>query len=126
VIFFNLIFLQAFPEILWDIKRFGVNNELKSQNLLFRIMRSVFPSQHILYNYHCKSVKFKRSNQFMSLDIFLPEIKLALEYQGKGHFEHWWSYGDMAEDGLKKQKERDEEKKRAFKSSKPHTFCYHF
>lgn len=44
----------------------------------------------------------------MELDVFLPKEKLALEYQGQAHFKDIYSMGPQ-----RKQKERDDEKRRA-------------
>ena len=42
------------------------------------------------------------------IDIFIPELKLAIEYQGKQHYEPIDFFGGI--EGFKRNKERDERK----------------
>lgn len=46
----------------------------------------MFPNQTIHEDYKHKEMKFMRSSRPMELDIFLPELNLAFEYQGYQHF----------------------------------------
>jgi very-short-patch-repair endonuclease len=50
----------------------------------------------------------------LEIDVWIPELKVGIEYQGIQHFEvidHWGG-----EDGLRKRKENDAKKKKICKS----------
>ena len=47
----------------------------------------------------------------MEIDVYLPELEMAFEYQGEGHFMALKIWG--GEIGLKKRQERDAEKRHA-------------
>eukprot|EP01127_Copromyxa_protea_P024422 TRINITY_DN9601_c0_g1_i1.p1 TRINITY_DN9601_c0_g1~~TRINITY_DN9601_c0_g1_i1.p1 ORF type:complete len:143 (-),score=22.01 TRINITY_DN9601_c0_g1_i1:139-519(-) len=67
----------GFPEISWDATRFSKSSKKSSQRWLFQQVAELFPGKQILYDYRIKKVEF---------DIWLPEERLALEYQGEHHF----------------------------------------
>jgi len=52
----------------------------------------------------------------MELDIFLPELALAFEYQGEGHYKPVSVWGN--EEGLKVVQALDEQKRRACMAGK--------
>lgn len=58
----------------------------KEQNLLFEIVKSLLPNKTVLYCYKHPDLRFKRSGWKMELDIFIPELNFAIEYQGIHHF----------------------------------------
>jgi len=75
-----------------------------NETILYRIICSLFPSFVILRHY---KPKFLRG---LELDIYLPQIKLGIEYQGIQHYqpiEHW---GGL--ESLEQLQERDAKKKR--------------
>ncbi|MCD8017214.1 MAG: hypothetical protein LUE97_05345 [Oscillospiraceae bacterium] len=74
-----------------------------SETILFNIVKGIYPSLKVIKHYRPKWL------QGLELDIYIPELKLAFEYQGIQHFvpiEHW---GGKTQ--LKKQKEHDNRKK---------------
>jgi hypothetical protein len=75
-----------------------------SETLLYKIICNLYPSEHI--EMHAKP----RFLEGLEIDVFLPERKLAVEYQGIQHYkpiEHWG--GDKA---LKNLQERDARKRK--------------
>lgn len=70
--------------------------------MLFNYIEILFPRY---------TVKREASPEWLGrqrLDIFIPELKLAIEYQGKQHFHAIELFG--GKEGLTKTKERDREK----------------
>lgn len=59
---------------------------LKKQKHLLAIVKKILPQYDTEWNYKHPKLRFSKSNRPMELDIFLPEINLAFEYQGKQHF----------------------------------------
>lgn len=66
----------------------------KSQELLIDCTKSLFPSQEIRCRYKHPQLLFPDTNKPMELDVFLPEISLALEYQGMQHYVSGKLFGD--------------------------------
>src|SRR5688500_15212312 len=57
----------------------------KTQYKLYEAVKMLFPSAGIRQDYRSRDLVFPSGKQ-MELDIFLPALKLALEYQGQPHF----------------------------------------
>lgn len=58
----------------------------KSQKELFSIINIIFPHYTIKYNFRGFSWLKTKDNGFQELDIYIPELKLAIEYDGIQHF----------------------------------------
>lgn len=59
----------------------------KTQRLLFNIVQKIYPLYSIKFNYRGFDwLKSENKNRKQELDICIPEIKLAIEYDGKQHF----------------------------------------
>lgn len=56
----------------------------KTQKLLLDIIKQIFPNETICSNY--KSFSWLKNKRLMEIDIWLPNIKLAIEYDGEQHF----------------------------------------
>ncbi|MFA5024274.1 MAG: hypothetical protein WC523_04920 [Patescibacteria group bacterium] len=54
------------------------------QKDLFNILQKIFPSQPIEYNY--RGFKWLIASKQLEIDLWLPELKLAIEYDGEQHF----------------------------------------
>ncbi|KGJ92139.1 hypothetical protein [Colwellia psychrerythraea] len=86
--------------------RFGfpkVGERWLSETMLYNIIVTLFPKEEVVHHYRGSEL------QRLELDIWLPNIKLGIEYQGEQHYkvvEHWGG-----KEGLKKRKENDKKKK---------------
>ncbi|MDC0556926.1 zinc-ribbon domain-containing protein [Candidatus Poseidoniaceae archaeon] len=80
----------------------------KNQTALFEIVKKLYPDDEILFDYKHPELIFP-SGWRMELDIWLPRIQLALEYQGQQHYDS--SYWHESTDRFESQQKRDEEKR---------------
>ncbi len=80
----------------------------KIQTALYNAVRTLFADTKVEINYRHPDLLFSQSKQRMQLDIFIPELLLALEYQGPQHYSWHYLYGSD-----KLQRKRDQEKKEA-------------
>jgi hypothetical protein len=76
--------VSLFPEFPWRVELFDKRS--KSQQRLAQILEQLFPGKELIYNYKAQNFRFSDSNRAMEIDIFLPELNLAVEYQGEQHF----------------------------------------
>ena len=83
------------------IKKDKIKSKWKNEQLLFKMISYFFPDA--IYQYRDKWLNMQ------SLDIYIPSLKIGIEYQGKQHFEPVSFFG--GEEGLEKNKERDLRKK---------------
>jgi hypothetical protein len=88
----------------------------KEQKEIYNILKNIFPSCQIYYNYRgfnwLKSDK--KYKQRMEIDIWVPDIKLAIEYDGIQHFKPTKFSSNMTDEQAKKTfaevKRRDKKK----------------
>jgi rubrerythrin len=84
----------------------------KTQGKLFDIINKLlFPENEVLWDYNHPDLRFEKTNVMMELDIWIPELNVAMEYQGEQHYEpkpHWGG-----EDAFSKLIDRDKQKKEA-------------
>ena len=89
----------------------------KTQHKLFEILKNIYPDSTIHFDFRHPDLRFSESGYPMELDIWIPELKLGIEYQGEFHFMTHWGYRGM--DDIPQNKKlttvqaRDEEKRRA-------------
>eukprot|EP00026_Physarum_polycephalum_P000761 Phypoly_transcript_00762.p1 GENE.Phypoly_transcript_00762~~Phypoly_transcript_00762.p1 ORF type:complete len:886 (-),score=68.50 Phypoly_transcript_00762:72-2729(-) len=86
------ILQTAYPDYQWDASKFLRNAKNKRQFLLELFVRELFKGYNVLTNARKNTqMKFSYGNQpYMELDIYLPEISLALEYQDPHHYFSVW------------------------------------
>ena len=66
----------------------------------------MFPSHSVQMEYLHPQIKYSGSNRHMLLDIFIPSLSLAIEYQGVQHYGRHYLYGSPSD-----QQKRDIEKR---------------
>jgi len=79
------IVMTAYPEYDWEEERFFDGK--KNQKRLFRIVKEIYPDEEIIFDFKHHGMRFKSSNYPMELDIWLPNLNLAFEYQGEQHYD---------------------------------------
>jgi hypothetical protein len=89
-----------------------------SETILFHIVESLYPEKEILRHYRPKWL------EGLELDIFVPEEKLAFEYQGIQHFIAVERWGGQKQ--LEKQREHDARKKRLCKEFEIRLICINY
>ena len=107
------VLLDLYPDFDWDLsKLYKVG---KNQSQLFLIVLDIFPNHEILQNFRShEKLVFSQTGMNMELDIWLPELNLAFEYQGEQHFHEFHrGHHRSSEDDLEKLKLRDIEKREA-------------
>ena len=79
-------------------------NRWKSEELVFNITKRLYKDYQVIYQY--KPFYLATDRGIMSYDIYICGLKIAIEYQGKQHFEPVDYFGGI--DSFEKQQERDE------------------
>ncbi|GAK60958.1 hypothetical protein U27_00856 [Candidatus Vecturithrix granuli] len=101
--------IATFPEYKWQPERFAYGK--KQQKQLYRIIKKIFSKYVIKWDFKHPDMRFIETNQKMELDIFIPSLYLAFEYQGEQHVLPKTIWGGIP--ALKETQQRDEEKKNA-------------
>lgn len=102
-------------------ERFGfrkIGEAWVSETMLFNIISILYPNEEIIRHYRPQWL------EGLELDIYLPNLKTGIEYQGIQHFqavEHW---GGQKQ--LKKQQEHDARKKRLCKELGVQLVCINY
>jgi hypothetical protein len=108
--------MSAYPEFNWEVEKFYPDK--KSQQRLFKIVKEIYPSETIHFDFKHHDLRFESSNRPMELDIWIPNLSLAFEYQGIQHYAPFW---DGRNEGTNREldevKRRDEEKRIACKKA---------
>lgn len=83
----------------------------KLQQLAADQIKATFPDIVIKQNYRARWLKGEM-NRLYELDIFLPELNMGIEVQGRQHYEHIPFFHGKSPDGLSAQLERDDAKQK--------------
>jgi len=112
-ILFQDLIMETFPEHNWEEEKFS--NIGKNERLLGKFVAEIFPNNLIKYQFRHSELRFSESGHKMELDIWIPELKLAFEYQGEQHFEAFHRGITQVTKGqsLESQQKRDQEKRKA-------------
>ena len=80
-------------------EKLGLKRKWHTEFILYKIIKDIFKNFTVIQHY--KISKYE-------IDIFIKELKLAIEYQGEQHFKPYKHLG--GEKGLQERKKRDNEK----------------
>jgi hypothetical protein len=107
------ILKNIYPKHKWDVEKFESHQQWgKAQWALLRVIQRLLPdNQDIKVDYHHPKMIYQGTLQLMELDIYIPSLSLAFEYQGEYHYLDHYLFGDPLEVQM-----RDEEKRQACKS----------
>lgn len=87
-------------------ERFGfpmIGDRWISETMLFRVVQRLFSPLEVLHRYRGKEL------QGLELDIWVPALRLGIEYQGEQHYKEIKAWGGL--DGLKIRKANDARKR---------------
>lgn len=107
------------PDIQWNKKLFSSVTQLKTQKALYKAVqvdthtfKVIENEQGIVgknvamkLNHKAADMYYEKTQEHMELDIFIPQLSLAFEYQGEHHFHSTPRFGQEDE-----YQERDKEK----------------
>jgi len=89
---------KVYPNEVWKSELFSRKGmKRSSEKYLLLLLEKIFPNTEILSNFTHKKLRYANSEKPMQLDVFLPELNLAFEYQGKQHFSQLRVYGEVGE-----------------------------
>ena len=74
------------------------------ENELYKIISNIFKGFEVIHHYRNKKIL-----ENLELDIYIPKLKLGIEYNGKQHYEPIKHFGGL--EGLEKTQERDRKKR---------------
>lgn len=86
-----------------------IGERFVSETELYRIIKAIFPNNKVIHHYKRKWLGKQE------IDIFVPDLNLAIEYDGIQHFKPIKAWG--GEEGLKKNIERDKLKEEKCKEN---------
>ena len=82
-------------------------NRWKSEELVYKIILKIYKQNGVIYQHRPHFLRSSLGHQ-LSYDVYISEKKIAVEYQGKQHFEPVEYFG--GKEAYERQKQRDEEK----------------
>jgi hypothetical protein len=106
------ILINLYPNHDWDIPR--LLKVGKTQKQIHKIIEEIFPGEDVISNFKHPDLRFSGSNYRMELDIWVPSMMLAIEYQGEQHFTVFMRGNFVgSESELESLQRRDQEKREA-------------
>jgi hypothetical protein len=91
----------------WDQEKFSLG--LKRQKQLHRAVKRLFQKEEIKWNFKHPDIRFPGTKRAAELDIWLPALRIAFEYQGEQHFVPIRAWGGRR--ALRKLRARDRHKR---------------
>ena len=85
------------------------DNRWKTEELVYKLIKKMYKEYNVIYQHRPFFLHTEKGGQ-MSYDIFISGLNIAIEYQGKQHFEPVDFFG--GEEGYKKTFERDKLKRK--------------
>jgi len=103
----RFILNHYFPNTMRRVQQLKLSNLLSKEHFyLYSTVRSLFVEMEVIANHNHSNLLYSQSAKNIELDLFLPQLNLALEYQGPQHY-HWhFIYGNPQE-----QQRRDQERR---------------
>jgi len=106
--------ILLFPEL--DLQKEDFYQGKKRQKLVHKFVKELFPGSKTIFDYKHPKMRFRSSGRKMELDIFIPTLRIAFEYNGEQHYLPREQYGGKKE--LKNIQARDREKRIKCKEKK--------
>lgn len=82
-------------------------NKWKSEQLVYELVNQMYKKKGVIYQHRPDFLRI--GNRQLSYDVYICKLNIAIEYQGKQHFEPVEIFG--GEEAFKKQQERDKLKR---------------
>ena len=98
---------NGYFEVLESSNYLKPTNKWITEELVYNLTKKIFKDYNVIYQHRPYFLKSSSGGQ-MSYDIFISRLNIAIEYQGKQHFEPVDFFGGI--DGFEKLKIRDAEK----------------
>eukprot|EP01125_Pyxidicula_operculata_P020364 TRINITY_DN7515_c0_g1_i3.p1 TRINITY_DN7515_c0_g1~~TRINITY_DN7515_c0_g1_i3.p1 ORF type:complete len:268 (-),score=47.11 TRINITY_DN7515_c0_g1_i3:290-1093(-) len=77
---------NIYSSYVWDDEKLTHYGKRSTQRWLYVMMKKLFSIYNVYEEYYHTSLKYPKSDQPIQLDIFIPELSLAVEYQGQQHY----------------------------------------
>ena len=90
-----------YPEYSWNSRQLTRRGQRKSQQRLYQAIKKIYTNNgsrkiQFLLEYKHPQLIYEPSNKSMELDIYIPSLNLAFEYQGKHHYQNNRLFGAAA------------------------------
>eukprot|EP01124_Arcella_intermedia_P012890 TRINITY_DN1928_c0_g1_i1.p1 TRINITY_DN1928_c0_g1~~TRINITY_DN1928_c0_g1_i1.p1 ORF type:complete len:246 (+),score=59.57 TRINITY_DN1928_c0_g1_i1:561-1298(+) len=96
---------SVFPEEEWKGTVFARRTKKSRQRSLLGVLRGLLPGDVIIEEYRSPQIK-RRTGFWLELDLYVPRLKVAFEFQGQQHYQSIPGFSD-----LEGRRNRDAEKK---------------
>jgi hypothetical protein len=80
--------VHLLPEFSFDINKFARTSKYEAR--LYGIVKCLFFDYEVMLRVRHPDLRFSSTNRKMELDIYIPDLRLALEYQGGQHYHVAW------------------------------------
>jgi hypothetical protein len=78
---------KHYPQHKWDMNRWKQSVASKSQRYLFKMLKKLLGNRtEIYFNQPLDFLRYKDTGQIMTADIWIPEHRIVVEYQGSQHY----------------------------------------
>jgi len=97
----------VYPEEKFEVSKFRLRGRKSTQRWLLVQMKVLLPNEIILEDYYHQNLLWD-TGLYVQLDVFVPRINLAVEYQGEQHFKEfkWQGSGSSLEEVIERDKRK--------------------